>query len=580
MIKKIFHRESNYKFSIKIACILFVVLYTISLLIYPRLGPSDEYQFLPTLQSGKSFPIYGADFPYYDVTALGRFTPLAIQEYNLVASISNTPLAYLAFNAILLLGFIIIFLKILREFSSSNSLNYFAVVLLLFMPAVTNTFFKFLYVEKNVIFYLSVFLISFIKFHKQQRIVYSVLALVSANIAIYYKEIVFLAIFAFSAAHLFLTWRQNNKKYKVLDLLLMLSSIIYIAIYFAAILPNVSHSYLPSTPQNKFLSFVKNSFNYGFFSDPIIVLIFVPIAFWRIAKIIFQRQEPHPVIDAMIAAGSSYVAAFFLLNMYSPYYMLPVYLFALPAIFYFFEQGVFQKVFWKSMLAVAILVLAVNTIPLGIHYITYNKYVPVNFNKTLDFLIADINRRYEGHRLNIFFDGVDRGGGSGVYFITGEFLKFKGLSIRRFDFKSDIEARETGPFVGRRSPFDKDADIEAVDPEHTYKYPDFPFEVFQPGPLPQVQSGDYLIVSPHSTKNVNNEYIEKLKDDYTLIFRTYSPLAFPRITLKTGLKYLLSKKEYKWGIRGNKRKLFISPSPNPSHQGRGIYPLEMRKIQK
>jgi hypothetical protein len=157
-------------------------------------------------------------------------------------------------------------------------------------------------------------------------------------------------------------------------------------------------------------------------------------------------------------------------------------------------------------------------------------------------LIADINRRYEGHRLNIFFDGVDRGTGKGVYFVTGEFLKFKGLSIRKFNFKSDMEAQQAGPFVGRRSPFDKDADIEAVDTEHAYKYPDFPFAVFQPSPLPQVQSGDYLIVSPNSTKDVNNEYIEKLKGDYTMMFRTHSPLAFPRINLKTGVKYLISKK--------------------------------------
>ncbi len=200
-----------------------------------------------------------------------------------------------------------------------------------------------------------------------------------------------------------------------------------------------------------------------------------------------------------------------------------------------------KNLFWKATFVAATFVLITNTIPLGIHYITYNKYVPVNFNKTLDFLIADINRRYEGHRLNIFFDGVDRGTGRGVYFVAGEFLKFKGLSISRFDFKSDMEARETGPFVGRRSPFDKDADIEAVDPEHTYKYPDFPFEVFQPGPLSQVQSGDYLIVSPHSTKSFDSEYVEKLKDDYTMVFHTHSSLAFPRITLKTGIKYLMSR---------------------------------------
>ncbi len=522
--------------------IMFILLYALILFFNPQLGPSDEYHFLPTLQSGKIFPMCGKDFPYYNCVELGRFSPLAGQEYNIAAMISNTPLAYFMFNAILLLGFIIIFLKILREFSSNSSLNYFTVVLLLLMPAVTNTFFKFLYAEKSVIFYLSVFLISFIAFQKHQKAVYLVLALLSANIAIYYKEIVFLAIFAFSAAHLVLSWRQINRKGRLLNILLIISTAIYISIYLLTIQPNIHSAYLPNSAHNSFLIFIKNILNYGLFSDPILILILIPLTVWRTFQIFFRRRESHPILDPMLAAGAAYVAAFIVLNMYSPYYLLPAYLFALPPMLYFFEKSKMKNLFWKATFVAAAFVLIANTIPLGIHYITYNKYVPVNFNKTLDFLIANINRRYEGHRINIFFDGVDRGGGSGVYFVTGEFLKFKGLSIRRFDFKSDMEARETGPFVGRRSPFDKDDDIEAVDPEHTYKYPDFPFEVFQPGPLPQVQSGDYLIVSPHSTKNVNNEYIEKLKDDYTLVFRTYSPLAFPRITLKTGIKYLLSKK--------------------------------------
>ncbi len=531
----------NKTLMVKIFFMLFLSLYIILLLINPQLGPSDEYHFLPTLQSGKIFPMYGKDFPYYNSVELGRFGPLGGQEYNLVALISNTPLAYFAFNAMLLLIFIIILIKILREFSSNNYLNYFTVVLLLLMPAVTNTFFKFLYVEKNVIFYLSVFLISFIAFQKQQKAAYFIIALLSANIAIYYKETVFIAVAVFSAAHLVLSWRQINRKGRLLNILLIISAAIYISIYLLTIQPNIHSAYLPSSAHNSFLIFIKNILNYGLFSDPILILILIPLTVWRTFQVFFRRSESHPILDPMLAVGAAYVAAFIVLNMYSPYYLLPAYLFALPPMLYFFEKSKMKNLFWKATFVAATFVLITNTIPLGIHYITYNKYVPVNFNKTLDFLIADINRRYEGHRLNIFFDGVDRGTGRGVYFVAGEFLKFKGLSISRFDFKSDMEARETGPFVGRRSPFDKDADIEAVDPEHTYKYPDFPFEVFQPGPLSQVQSGDYLIVSPHSTKSFDSEYVEKLKDDYTMVFHTHSSLAFPRITLKTGIKYLMSR---------------------------------------
>lgn len=531
----------NKTLMVKIFFMLFLSLYIILLFFNPQLGPSDEYHFLPTLQSGKIFPMYGKDFPYYNSVELGRFSPLGGQEYNLVALISNTPLAYFAFNAILLLGFIFIFLKILNEFSGNRTANYLAISILLFIPAVTNTFFKLLYVEKNVIFYLAVFLISFIMFQKQQKAVFFILALLSANIATYYKETTFLVIGIFSAAHLVLSWRQINGKGRLLNILLIISSAIYISIYLLTIQPNIRSAYLPSSVHNSFLIFIKNILNYGLFSDPILILILIPLTVWRTFQVFFRRRESHPILDPMLAVSAAYVAAFIVLNMYSPYYLLPAYLFALPPMLYFFEKSKMKNLFWKATFAAAAFVLITNTIPLGIHYITYNKYVPVNFNKTLDFLIADINRRYEGHRLNIFFDGVDRGTGRGVYFVAGEFLKFKGLSIHKFNFKSDMEARETGPFVGRRSPFDKDADIEAVDTEHTYKYPDFPFEVFQPGPLSQVQSGDYLIVSPHSTKNVNNEYIEKLKDDYTMVFHTHSSLACPRVTLKTGVKYLMSR---------------------------------------
>ena len=255
--------------------IMFILLYALILFFNPQLGPSDEYHFLPTLQSGKIFPMYGKDFPYYNSVELGRFSPLGGQEYNLVALISNTPLAYFAFNTILLLGFIFIFLKILNEFSSNRTANYLAISILLFMPAVTNTFFKLLYVEKNVIFYLSVFLISFIAFQKQQKAAYFIIALLSANIAIYYKETVFIGVAVFSAGHLVLSWRQINRKGRLLNILLIISAAIYISIYLLTIQPNIHSAYLPSSAHNNFLIFIKNILNYGLFSDPILILILI-----------------------------------------------------------------------------------------------------------------------------------------------------------------------------------------------------------------------------------------------------------------------------------------------------------------
>ena len=80
-----------------------VLLYAVFLLVEPALGLSDEYAFLPMLQIGKYFPMYGEDFPYYNTAELGSFGPLGGQEYNLVAFFTNSPLGYFGFNAVELL---------------------------------------------------------------------------------------------------------------------------------------------------------------------------------------------------------------------------------------------------------------------------------------------------------------------------------------------------------------------------------------------------------------------------------------------------------------------------------------------
>lgn len=527
----------------KVIFIVIALLYAVLLLTNPQLGPSDEYAFLPTLQSGKFFPMYGEDFPYYNVAELGRFAPFGGQEYNIVALFSHSPLGYFAFNAAELLLFAALFVWILREYSTSKALIYLVGTLVLLVPGFTLSFFKLLYGEKNVLFFLSLFLASYLLFQKRRQTIYFISALLSANVAIYYKEPVFMAVATFAAGHLLLSWKTSDGKAKLLDGLLIGSAVLYIGIYLITVMPNRGPSmYAPAAADNNILALLKNVSNYALFSDPIPILALIPLMLWRLFRVVGGKDQVHPVLDPMIAAGMAYAGIFFVLNMYSPYYLLPVYLFALPPILYFFQQGKLHGVFWMGIFSITTFVIAFNAVPLAIHYVSYNKYVPINFNKTMDFLVEDVNRRYAGQRLNVFFDGVDRGTGLGVYFIAGEYLKFKGLPLTKFDFKSDIEARNPGPPVGKASPFDKPEDVDAVDPLRAYEYRQFPYSVYQPGPLPSIQRGDYLIVSPQSTRNIDREHIEKLKRDYELVFHTESTFSVPRFDLKTLLKHYLSRK--------------------------------------
>ncbi len=516
--------------------------YIVIMLLGPQLGPSDEYHFLPTLQQGKPFPLYDSDFPYYNVFELGRFSPLGGQEYNLVWPFTRMPVGYFILNAVELAAVLLIFSWLMRQYVPKRIFMYVAGLLLLLTPGFTLAFFKLLFVEKGLVLLLSGFLALYISAQKHGNVALAGLALLVANLAIYYKETGFVAVGGLAAAHLLLAWRSATSRQRVLDMLLILSAVIYLAIYLFYIVPHRGEfTYDTNLIGNKVLVFAKNAVNYALFSDPIPILLLLPLALRRAYIIFVRREVAHPVLDPMIFAGVGYVAVFFVLNMYSPYYFLPVYVLALPPFFHFLSKGQLQGAGWKALYAAVALVMLVNAVPLALHYLSYNKYLPVNFNRTLDFLVSDIERRSENRRIRIFFDGVDRDGGRGVYFIVGEYLKHKGLSIRRFDLASDAPAEGRAPFISRPSPFDRPEDLAAVDSAHGYRNPQFPFAVFQPGSPAQMQPGDYLIVSPHSTKGYDSRYVEQLRSDrnYTLMFHTESPFAIPRFDLKTWVKYFL-----------------------------------------
>lgn len=533
---------------IRAAVVLFVAIYVGLLLYKPGLSPSDEYAFLPTLQSGKFFPVYGENFPYYDYLKIGRLGPLGGQEYNLAALVTQDPIGYFAINAIELVLLVVALLYVLRAVSNNIGLNYLAIAFLLMVPAVTNTFFKLLYVDKNVATLLALFLAAYIAFLRRSHWGYFLAALLSANLAIYYKEPVFIAVGAFCAGHLFFTWRTAPWRVRLLDLAGVASGVVWVLIYVFTVLPHRVNP-VPSGfgGESWSLVFAKLIFNYGFMTDPIPILIVLPLTLMRLFQVFVRKQAPHPLVDPMLGAATAYVGVFFVLNLYSPYYLLTTYVFALPALCHFIDRRMLGALGWRLLFVVAGAAVVFNAVPTALHYLTYNKYLPVHFNHAMDTLVREVEGRYRDKRVRIFFDGVDRGNGRAVYFIAGEFLKHRGLSIRKFDFVSDVETLDIGPFVGRRSPFDRDEDLQALESMQPLVNRDFPFSVFQPGPSPKIEKGDILVVSPQSTKWVDDGYIERLKQDYELISASESPLAVPNITVKALAKYVLMKRDARRG---------------------------------
>ncbi len=508
--------------------------YCAILLIDPQLGPADEYHFLPTLQQGRWFPMYGPDFPYYDSDALGRFLPLAGQEYNLAAIFSRTAFSYYLLNAVELSMAMALLVGIIRRTSGNTVWAYVAGIYVLLVPAVSVAFFKLLYVDRGVFLFTGCLIYAFIRFAETQKARYWVAALLAANIAIYYKEAAFSIVLAFSVSHLVLTRRSASRAQRLLDAALALSAVLYLAIYLVRIIPVSKAAFNPYGDQT--IIFVKNLFNYALVSDPLAILGFVPLFVFRLWRVVVGKHAPHPILDPMLAAAVGYVCVFFVLNIYMPYYMLPAYMLGVPAFVHFVLVQQQRVLGWRIAVLAIGLASVLNSIPLGLHFLTYNKYVPSNFHKTMIFLVEDIGRRYEGKRIPIFFEGVDRGAGRGVYYVVGEYLRYHGLSIRKFDLKSGQEAREPGPFLGHASPLEKPEDLAEVLKTGALEYPQYPFSVFQPGPLSEPRAGDYLVLSPHSTKQRGQAFLKGLEAEYDLVFAAEGALAIPRVGLKTLVK--------------------------------------------
>lgn len=519
----------------KIIFIIFVAVYASLILIKPSLGPTDDVVLLRTLQAGKPllfFPnsgniIYG----YGDVAKLGRFSILGAMEYNLPLFFSKSPSPFWyyliqSFQYVVLMA---IFVKIIARFTSSKFLIYVTPVLFSLTPGITIPFFRPLLGDRNIIFYYAIFLYFYLKYLEKSKLHYLVFGIISANMAIHNKEIGFIALGAFAFFHLLLSWKKSKLGIRIFDGLILLSCLAFLLLYYFIIFIHLSRDsaiYGQIPYYNVLMVTVKNLLNYGLFTDPILVLILLPLAGWRIYKALRKQLELHPIYDSMLIAALMYVLAFFVLKLYGPYYLLPAYIFALPPIFYFLHQEKQKIPFLKSTIILCALILTLNTFPTGIHYLTFYKYLSINFNKTMDFLISDINTRYPDKRADIFIDALDyRAGASIPYFIFSEFLQYKGLASNRFDFKSSVKIENSDAWF---------RNIKEFNP---------PFTVFQNNNFSKEKSGDYLIVPAEaSTKNISGGYIQSLSKGYDLIFRTKSPLAFPNFNFKTLVKYFLSKK--------------------------------------
>jgi len=509
---------------------VYVGCYALLFIISPNLGMTDDFTFLRTLQAAKPMLYYASDFPYYDVYAIGRFNPLASLVYNLplLFRAAPTPVWYYAIHAFQFVVLAFLLVRILQQYEPSRRRIYLYIVLLTLLTGFTYSWFRMQLTEREVVFFSAGFLYCYMRYRTSFKPMWLVLAFIAATYAIFCKETGFILFGAYAFTYLAFSWLEKDCNVTLMrfHLALLGSALGYLVLYCALVLPYADVFAYGKGELPPYEVLTKNVLNYLFVSDPIIILLLLPLAVSRLYSLFVHHKPAEPFYDSLLLGASLFVAAYFVLNLSGVYYFQPAYIMAIPPLFHFLRERIARKP-WRQLAITAGALMVLNTIPTGVHYLTYYKYAPSNFNAAMDFLVAEISRQSTDRRVNIFLEGVNRGTGKFTYFIVSEFLLSKGLTADKFDLKSNVESdvHQEGYF-----PF-----LEKIPT---------PFTVFQEKSLQAVARGDYLVVSAQSTdpqKTLDNAgYLATMESEYELVFKTDSPLAIPLINLKSLGRYLIS----------------------------------------
>src|ERR1700685_1500321 len=132
----------------------------------------------------------------------GRFWPLGHQEFNLIRHVTRSVLGYHALHIVQLLLLRGILLVFDEELSIKDCVA--LIILALITPSILISFSGLIYAEWNIIFWL-VCLAWFVKrFERTHSTAWAVVAVISSQLILYYKETAFLLILGFAVGRLVL----------------------------------------------------------------------------------------------------------------------------------------------------------------------------------------------------------------------------------------------------------------------------------------------------------------------------------------------------------------------------------------
>lgn len=495
----------------------------------------DDIEFYAALINGESV-WHGLDF------AWGRFFPLAGWNLNLVAQISTNPYAFMIFNALCFIIVAVCFYYLTREFCARVRVILFT--MFIFSVGCVKIYTQITFPETTQIAFIMIFLVLFkallnsenrnwegvehkiLSSHKIancKTTTILALALISANFALYLKEVSFVIIGGFGFLYLalgFIARQQIPQKHRfyrihtIFCILLLISSAIFLGAYFC-------FAFGAEGKYGEFGVFsTLRTAVVAILGTPL-VSIALPIMIGIRASKITQRGDKIDIFyDALGLSAFLYFIAFLVLGMGSFHYFAPANILTCVYGAFFVNRhcDLLKNIWIRAVGALIIFIFACSCAPQSIHYYTLNKIQNKNLNDAFAFLSAYISARDE--KITIYFDGfcrgIDKCYNSWAYPALFSVLP-KIYGVENFDIKSS----------------EPNGKIFSVDSHANLSF-------FNSDSVDLPKSGDLIVLSYMSDKfMIGDSQVLWLKNHYELLYATQNMGYFPNYSAMSLGAYIL-----------------------------------------
>jgi hypothetical protein len=287
--------------------------------------------------------LYKEDFAYYDdemltdfsiqgvnlsppiLPSIGRFFPLADQEFNLFRFVTRSPAGYHSLIAVQLA----ILLVVLSLILGKVQFRYRTPILIAAMlaPSFLISFSGFVYPERNVLFWLAIMVLCTQGYFRTKARIYFIGCLVATHFALYYKETAVLFVTASAITQLMLWFyagrRTGHRSWlefageNRLSIGILAVCAIYAVVLLAVMLPYGNSSYITQHQQ------AMGSVLLAYLQTDWLPLILITVVVVRFARFIFSGVPLDPIWDSLGVGALAYFFAIIGLRLVSGYYMAP-----------------------------------------------------------------------------------------------------------------------------------------------------------------------------------------------------------------------------------------------------------------